>query len=160
MAAMLYFLFYILLIGNYYICEPRRHINCERGLSNQARECWNEGWMRVCEQGRCTWWNPATAQQRGDEEEGEEGGGEGADEAEQAEPESGPPLLTPLSEDTPIENMSPWTPSASSKLLGSSFSIAVLRSNLWPGSCAFAVPSKRAFENIYVGACPDSLLSP
>ena len=49
-------------------------------------------------QGRCTWFNPS---QRKDEEElEEEEEDEEREEPDEPEPETGPPLLTPLSEDS------------------------------------------------------------
>ena len=90
-------------------------------------------WCR--RQGRCQWWNPV---QRGEEEEEEEGEEEEREEPEEVEPEVGPPLLTPLSEDTEIGNTPPWTTRISSKLVPH-FAVAVVDSNLWPGAHAFAI---------------------
>ncbi len=104
-----------------------------------------------CPQGRCTWWNPSARK-----EEEEEEGAEGASEAERADPETGPALLTPLSEDLQVDRMAAWTVQPSSKLMGPAFSLAVLRSNLWPGASAFAVPGRRTFDYIYLGL-PSSL---
>ncbi len=53
----------------------------------------------VCLQGRCTWFNPS---QPPEEEEDEEDEDEEREEPDEPEPESGPPLLTPLSEDTGV----------------------------------------------------------
>lgn len=47
-----------------------------------------------------------------------------------------------------MDNMPPWTPKLSSKLIPQ-YAIAVMRSNLWPGAFAFAVEKK--FENVYLG---------
>jgi hypothetical protein len=49
-------------------------------------------------QGRCSWFNPS--QKKDDEEEEEEEEDEEREEPDEPEPEVGPPLLTPLSEDT------------------------------------------------------------
>ena len=54
------------------------------------------------------------------------------------EPEVGPPLLTPLSEDADVEGQAAWTARLSSCLVPK-YSIAVVRSCLWPGAYAFAV---------------------
>ena len=67
-----------------------------------------------------------------DEEEEEE-----REEPDEPEPEVGPPLLSPLSDDAEIGNLPPWTPKVSSKLIPQ-YSIAVLSSNLWPGAHAFS----------------------
>jgi len=48
-------------------------------------------------QGRCTWFNPS--QRREEEELEEEEEDEEREEPDEPEPEQGPPLLTPLSED-------------------------------------------------------------
>ncbi|XP_060232875.1 radial spoke head protein 6 homolog A isoform X3 [Meriones unguiculatus] len=92
------------------------------------------------EVGRCTWVNPL---QKSEEEEelGEEE--EKADEgAEEVEQEVGPPLLTPLSEDAEIMHLSPWTTRLSCSL-SPQYSVAVVRSNLWPGAYAYAVGNLR-----------------
>jgi len=67
------------------------------------------------------------------EEEEEE---EEREEPDEPEPEVGPPLLTPLSEDAEIDSIPPWTCSLSSHLVPQ-YAIAVIRSNLWPGAVAF-----------------------
>ncbi|XP_007941250.1 radial spoke head protein 6 homolog A [Orycteropus afer afer] len=107
---------------------------------------WVHHTQHILPQGRCTWVNPM---QKSEEEEelGEEE--EKADEVEQeVEQEVGPPLLTPLSEDADILHLSPWTARLSSTL-SSQYSLAVVRSNLWPGAYTYAIGKK--FENIYVG---------
>uniref|UniRef100_A0A8C0DEN1 Radial spoke head 6 homolog A n=1 Tax=Balaenoptera musculus TaxID=9771 RepID=A0A8C0DEN1_BALMU len=96
--------------------------------------------------GRCTWVNPLQKTEE-EEELGEEE--EKADEGiEEVEQEVGPPLLTPLSEDAEIMHMSPWTARLSCSL-SPQYSVAVVRSNLWPGAYAYA--SGKKFENIYIG---------
>uniref|UniRef100_A0A7N4V6V0 Radial spoke head 6 homolog A n=1 Tax=Sarcophilus harrisii TaxID=9305 RepID=A0A7N4V6V0_SARHA len=97
------------------------------------------------ESGRCTWVNP---NQKSEEEEelGEEE--EKADEPDEVEQEIGPPLLTPLSEDAEILQLTPWTARLSCSLCPQ-YSVAVIRSNLWPGAYAYA--TGRKFENIYIG---------
>lgn len=52
--------------------------------------------------------------------------------------EVGPPLLTPLSEDARLGSMVPWTARASSTIKSDRTAIAIVRSNIWPGSFAFA----------------------
>nr|KAF6281930.1 radial spoke head 6-like protein A [Pipistrellus kuhlii] len=98
------------------------------------------------EVGRCTWVNPLQKKEEEEElGEEEEKGDEGMEEAEQ---EIGPPLLTPLSEDAEIMHMSPWTARLSCSLCPQ-YSVAIVRSNLWPGAYAFAMGKK--FENLYIG---------
>ncbi|XP_068681378.1 radial spoke head protein 4 homolog A-like [Montipora foliosa] len=100
----------------------------------------------ILPQGRCTWFNPT--QKREEEELEEEEEDEEREEPDEPEPEQGPPLLTPLSEDTEVDGMPPWAAQKSSTLVPQ-YALAVMHSNLWPGAHAFAV--ERKFENIYVG---------
>ena len=73
--------------------------------------------------------------QKGDEE---EEGEEEEEEVEEMEPELGPPLLTPLSEDVDVGGMPPWTTRITSRLVPQ-YAVAAVDSNLWPGAHAFAV---------------------
>ncbi|KAF5910459.1 hypothetical protein HPG69_018233 [Diceros bicornis minor] len=107
---------------------------------------WVHHRQHILPQGRCTWVNPLQKTEE-EEELGEEE--EKADEGvEEVEQEVGPPLLTPLSEDAEIMHMPPWTAQLSCSLCPQ-YSLAVVRSNLWPGAYAYAVGKK--FENIYIG---------
>ncbi|KAM5236401.1 radial spoke head protein 6 homolog A [Ctenodactylus gundi] len=107
---------------------------------------WVHHTQHILPQGRCTWVNPLQKTEEEEElGEEEEKGDEGLEEVEQ---EVGPPLLTPLSEDAEIMNMSPWTTRLSCSLCPQ-YSVAVARSNLWPGACAYA--SGKKFENLYIG---------
>lgn len=69
--------------------------------------------------------------------------------AERVEPETGPPLLTPLSEDTSLEVKPMWSVRCSSNIIDN-FAIAIVRSNLWPGAFCFSTQGKY-FQNIYIG---------
>ena len=91
-------------------------------------------WYFVEFKGRCEWWNPV---QKNEDDYDEEEEGEEREEPDEPEPEVGPPLLTPLSEDVEIDGMPPWTACLSSNLVPQ-YSIAVMHSNLWPGAHAFA----------------------
>ncbi|XP_075814828.1 radial spoke head protein 6 homolog A isoform X1 [Microtus pennsylvanicus] len=107
---------------------------------------WVHHTQHILPQGRCTWVNPMQKTEE-EEELGEEE--EKADEGmEEVEQEVGPPLLTPLSEDAEIMHLSPWTTRISCSL-SPQYSVAIVRSNLWPGAYAYAVGKK--FENIYIG---------
>lgn len=116
-----------------------------RELTDPTLSNWVHHVQHVLPQGRCSWWNPV---QKNEDEFDEDEEEEEREEPDEPEPEVGPPLLTPLSEDAEVDNMPPWTPKLSSKLIPQ-FAIAVMRSNLWPGAYAFATEKK--FENIYVG---------
>lgn len=80
------------------------------------------------------WFPPAKPEQDEFEDEEEE---EEREEPDEPEPERGPELLTPLSEDAEVDNMPPWTPKLSYNLIPQ-YACAVMRSNLWPGAYAFA----------------------
>lgn len=91
--------------------------------------------QHILPQGRTKWWNPT---QKNEEEEMEEEEAEEKDDQEEAQPEIGPPLLNPLSEDTEIDGQPAWTTKVSSSLV-SQYAVCVVRSNLWPGAFAFGV---------------------
>ncbi|KAL3314074.1 Radial spoke head protein 4 A [Cichlidogyrus casuarinus] len=103
-------------------------------------------------QGRTIWWNPAKAmaEDKGEiDNSGEEEDEPEDDEEEPVEPETGPPLLTPLSEDAELSTSCPaWSTKISSNRLAN-FSVAIVSSNLWPG--AHAIGTGKLFENVYVG---------
>lgn len=82
----------------------------------------------------CSRWNPA---QKNTDEMEEDEEDEEKEEMDEPEPESGPPLLTPLNEDEEIEGTPAWSTRLSSNIV-SQYAIAVLSSNLWPGAHAFA----------------------
>nr|XP_020457714.1 radial spoke head protein 6 homolog A-like [Monopterus albus] len=106
---------------------------------------WVHHVQHILQQGRCTWVNlavkPEDPNEDGEDEEKEE-------EPDEPEPEVGPPLLSPLSQDAEMFNTPPWSSKISSALTPQ-HSVAALRSNLWPGAYAYACGKK--FENIYVG---------
>ncbi|XP_053742045.1 radial spoke head protein 4 homolog A-like isoform X1 [Synchiropus splendidus] len=106
---------------------------------------WVHHIQHILMQGRCTWKNPAGKKQ---EESSALAEDEELEASEEVEPEVGPPLLTPLSEDEDIFDCPPWTILSSTKLI-SQHAVAVVRSNVWPG--AFTYASEKAFENIYIG---------
>lgn len=106
---------------------------------------WVHHVQHILPQGRCIWWNPV---QKGEDDFEEDEEEEEREEPDEPEPEVGPPLLTPLSEDAEVDQMPPWTPRLSSKLIRQ-YAIAVMNSNLWPGAHAFATEKK--FENVYIG---------
>ncbi len=108
-----------------------------REFADSSLANWVHHVQHILPQGRTKWWNPK--QQKSEEEEIEnEEEEEEKEEPDEPEPEAGPQLLTPLSEDAQIENEPAWTAKVSSNLV-SQFAIAVVRSNLWPGAYAFAV---------------------
>uniref|UniRef100_A0A8D0H1G6 Radial spoke head component 4A n=1 Tax=Sphenodon punctatus TaxID=8508 RepID=A0A8D0H1G6_SPHPU len=120
--------------------EPISVIELLDSLSN-----WVHHVQNILMQGRCVWVNPSQKSEV-EEEEGEEE--EKPDEPDEPEEEVGPPLLTPLSEDSDILNIPPWTAESSTNLVPQ-YSIAVLHSNLWPGAYSFAIGKR--FDNIYLG---------
>lgn len=107
-----------------------------RELADTSLANWVHHVQHVLPQGRTKWWNP---KQKNEEEEMEnEEEEEEKEEPDEPEPEFGPQLLTPLSEDVPIDTEPAWTTKISSNLV-SQFSVAIVRSNLWPGAFAFGV---------------------
>ncbi|KAL6108615.1 rsph4a [Pungitius sinensis] len=106
---------------------------------------WVHHVQHILQQGRCTWVNLAG---KTGEDSNEEGEAEEKEDPDEPEPEVGPCLLDPLSKDSEMFNIPPWTSKVSSTLT-LQHAVAVQRSNLWPGAYAYACGKK--FENIYVG---------
>ncbi|KAJ3391996.1 Radial spoke head protein 4 A [Chytriomyces hyalinus] len=144
--------------------QPTIIINPEfEGLQNDALlqlTSWVHHVPYILPQGRITWENPYASFKKSDEdgdgdedEEKEEGeGGADAEEllAESAEPETGPPLLSPLANDEDAAEGGPaWVARACSTLSPVKFTPVTLRSTRWPGAMIVAYNDK--FANIYVG---------
>ncbi|KAK7901490.1 hypothetical protein WMY93_018259 [Mugilogobius chulae] len=110
----------------------------------ESLSMWVHHTQHILQQGRCTWVNLTLRP----EELNEEAEEEREMEPEEVDPEQGPPLLTPLSQDAELFNTPPWTLKLSSKLTPE-HAVAFVRSNLWPGAYAYATGKK--FENIYIG---------
>jgi radial spoke head protein 4/6 len=107
-----------------------------RELADSSLSNWVHHVQHILPQGRTRWWNPKEKNEDDEMEENEEE--EERNEPDEPEPEFGPQLLTPLSEDAEIDNQPAWTTKISSNLV-SQFAISIVRSNLWPGAYAFAV---------------------
>ncbi|XP_022094680.1 radial spoke head protein 4 homolog A-like isoform X2 [Acanthaster planci] len=116
-----------------------------KDLVDPSLSNWVHHVQHILPQGRCTWFNPVQQQEDDFEDEEDE---EEREEPDEPEPEVGPPLLTPISEDVEIENIPPWSARLSSSLVPQ-YAIAVIQSNLWPGAFAFGTDKK--FENVYLG---------
>lgn len=116
-----------------------------RDLVDPSLSNWVHHVQHILPQGRCTWFNPV---QKNDDDFDEEEEEEEREEPDEPEPEVGPPLLTPLSEDVEFDGIPPWSASITSHLVPQ-HAIAILRSNLWPG--AFAFSNGKKFENVYLG---------
>ncbi|XP_066585645.1 radial spoke head protein 6 homolog A [Prorops nasuta] len=104
----------------------------------------------LLKQGRVIWWDPHLDEDaeideelsEEEEEEEEEGAGEKIK-------ETGPSLLSPLSEDSVQDStLVPWTTRLSSNFQLDT-AIAFIRSNIWPG--AFAFTTNRKCANVYIG---------
>ncbi|XP_046554829.1 radial spoke head protein 6 homolog A-like isoform X2 [Haliotis rubra] len=117
-----------------------------RDLTDQGMTNWVHHTPFVLPQGRITWYNPLQGHE-GEEENEEE---EERNEPDEPEPEHGPPLLTPLSEDAQVGKSPAWIAKASSQFVPE-YSVAILHSNTWPGAYAFASDKARFFENVYIG---------
>ncbi|NXC45559.1 RSH4A protein, partial [Penelope pileata] len=111
----------------------------------ESLSTWVHHVASILKQGRCVWFNPS---QKSDEDEEEEEEEEKDEEKDELQQERGPPLLTPLSEDEGIQNIPAWTAALSTKLTPQ-HAVVILRSNRWPGACAFTCGMK--FGNIYLG---------
>ncbi|XP_018579649.2 radial spoke head protein 6 homolog A [Anoplophora glabripennis] len=122
-----------------------------RDLLDTSMSFWVHSEAYILPQGRTTWWNPNPMPELG--EEPGEGFGEEEEEAkpkgERMEPETGPPLLTPLSEDAVLETVPPWSLRVTSEIL-ENYALAVVRSNIWPGAYCFSNQGK-IFRNVYLG---------
>ncbi|KAJ3370921.1 Radial spoke head protein 4 A [Allomyces arbusculus] len=125
-----------------------------------------ENWVHqiphVLPQGRTTWVNPVKPRGEGDDEDADREDGEGGDDDDDAsgdatggaserevEPETGPTLLTSITEDAEFAGHPAWSVRACSRLQSSKFSPVHLRSNRWPG--AHAVYYNGKFACVYVG---------
>lgn len=108
-----------------------------RELADPTMQNWVHHVQHILPQGRTKWWNPK--KKNDDEEmENDEEAEEDREEPDEPEPELGPALLTPLSEDAEIDGQPAWTAKISSNLV-TQYSICVVRSNLWPGAFAFGI---------------------
>lgn len=133
-----------------YIVNPKYDPPALRDLTDGSMSFWVHHSQYILPQGRTTWWNPNPLPETGmDEEMGEEEEGEEKPKVAGPEPETGPPLLTPLSEDASLEAVPAWSVRPSSTLM-QEHAIATVRSNLWPGAYCFATQGK-LFENVYLG---------
>ncbi|XP_075250610.1 radial spoke head protein 4 homolog A-like [Convolutriloba macropyga] len=106
---------------------------------------WTHHVQYILPQGRCSFVNPNQKSEEDFEDEEEE---EEKEEMDELEPETGPSLLTPISEDAIIDELPPWTIKSASERVPF-FSVVFVRSNLWPG--AYAYGQDRKFENLYIG---------
>ncbi|XP_026498929.2 radial spoke head protein 6 homolog A [Vanessa tameamea] len=103
---------------------------------------WVHHGRHILKQGRTIWWNPNAGLDEAVEEEEDEG-------LQPMEPESGPSLFTPLSEDGRLEGQNAWSARVSSTLVPDK-AVAYLRSNIWPGAVAYSTTGKKS-ECMYVG---------
>lgn len=101
----------------------------------------------ILKQGRINWFDPRDLEDTGEEEQEAEDEEEGEGE-DMVEPETGPSLLTPCTEDTTNEKIPPWTMRIT-QTNNPKNAIIIARSNLWPGAFAFNV--QRVLDNIYFG---------
>ncbi|CAH8502209.1 unnamed protein product [Heterobilharzia americana] len=114
-------------------------------LTDTSLANWVHHTAYILPQGRTVWFN-TTAKSSDDLE--DEMSEDEEEEPDELEPETGPPLLTPLSEDAEIGSIPPWSTRITSQLVPH-YAFAVLSSNVWPG--AHALAQGKYFENIYIG---------
>lgn len=120
-----------------------------KDLLDNSMSFWVHHTPYILPQGRITWWNPNPMPEVADEELGEEEEADVEPKVVGAEPETGPALLTPCSEDATLETMPPWSVRPSSSVM-EEYAMAIVRSNLWPGAYAFSTQGK-IFQNVYMG---------
>ncbi|VDP90814.1 unnamed protein product [Echinostoma caproni] len=108
-------------------------------LSDPSLANWVHHASYILPQGRTVWWNPnqKSSGGSGDEDDKTDEEDEELEEVDEPEPETGPPLLTPLSEDAEVNGLPPWSTRITSRLIPH-YAYAVLSSNLWPGAHAVA----------------------
>ncbi|KAK3587001.1 hypothetical protein CHS0354_026721 [Potamilus streckersoni] len=120
-----------------------------KDLTDPTLQAWVHHMPAILPQGRITWFNPAQKEENEEDmEEGEEE--EEREEPDEPQPEAGPPLLTPVSQDENVGESPPWIPRLSSRFVPE-YGICVMHSNVWPGAVAFAAEKGKYFENIYIG---------
>ena len=107
------------------------------------------GWVHLAQyilpQGRCNWFDPSTRNENNIEDDEFE---DEYDHERTVLSETGPRLLSSVADDKGFQKISAWSASLSSKVLPR-YSIAVARSNNWPGAYAFAMG--KMYENLYIG---------
>ncbi|ORX86769.1 hypothetical protein BCR32DRAFT_324838 [Anaeromyces robustus] len=105
----------------------------------------------ILPQGKTSWENPfGSEEDEENEEEGsEEEGSEEENEAERVEPESGPQLLTPISQDDENDDIPSWVSKYCSRTLAPQFNPVCISSTRWPGAHTVALSDK--FSSIYIG---------
>lgn len=106
-------------------------------LSDPSLANWVHHSPYILPQGRTVWWNPSQKSERSEDGGKTEDEDEELLEVDEPEPETGPPLLTPLSEDAEVNGLSPWSTRITSRLIPH-YAYAVLSSNVWPGAHAIA----------------------
>lgn len=131
--------------------NPKYEPHPIKDLIDESMSFWVHHSPYILSQGRTSWWSPVAGTEHMDEAEDEAQPEEEEDKPKAAAPEAetGPPLLTPLSEDAQIESVPAWSVRSSSKIL-EEFAVALVRSHLWPGAYCFATQGK-LFQNIYLG---------
>lgn len=110
---------------------------------------WTHHRPNILNQGRINWFNPKDLEDK-DEESGEQEEVEEEEDENKTdeEPEMGPNILTPCSEDTSIDRDNVWTTCFSQKYHPSNCMV-IIRSNVWPGAFSFSV--QRVHDCLYIG---------
>jgi len=106
----------------------------------------------ILPQGRTSWENPfGSEEEEENEDEGsdEEGGSDEENEGEKVEPETGPQLLTPISQDEENDDIPAWVSKFCSRTLAPQFNPVCVSSTRWPGAHTVALSDK--FSSIYIG---------
>eukprot|EP00111_Clytia_hemisphaerica_P008257 TCONS_00024081-protein len=115
-------------------------------LSDPGMIAWVHHTQHILPQGRCSWFD---INQKPEDDFDVESFDDDEDLDNEDKPETGPSLLSSTVDDEAIgADMPAWSVSLSSRVLPE-YSVAVAKSNRWPGAYAFATPRK--FENVYIG---------
>ncbi|ORX48989.1 hypothetical protein BCR36DRAFT_371054 [Piromyces finnis] len=105
----------------------------------------------ILPQGRTLWENPFGSEEdeENDEENSEEEDNDEENEAEKVEPETGPQLLSPISQDDENDDIPSWVSKFCSRTLAPQFNPVCISSTRWPGAHTVALSDK--FSSIYIG---------
>lgn len=127
--------------------NPKYDVLPIKDLTDKSMMFWVHHNLHILNQGRTSWWNPNPLPEGLDEELGEEE--EDKPIVVGAEPETGPPLLTPCSEDVTLDAIPAWSVRCSSNITDE-YAVVTVRSNFWPGAYCLATRGKM-FQNVYFG---------
>lgn len=113
-------------------------------LADGTMSNWVHNKQYILPQGRCSWIDISKGTLNDFEDDDEDDD----EEDNNLLAETGPQLLSSVSNDSQVENFPAWSAFLSSKILPK-YAVALVRSNRWPG--AYAISDGKMFDNIYIG---------